>query len=151
MKKFSLLLALVLVAATPLTDAAEARRKRAKPRVVSLEYTGTQGFQIGYAESPGSAYVGRCDPESEPGCVRIVMKNNERSLHLEVLDATGLPVNAYVWGPNGDELATVCGKTTKRIRAAGFVDVWPTGGSCWEELQPSAPTTGTIEATIYGK
>ena len=147
-KTLSLAVAVGLVAAIA-NPQAHAARKRPKPRIVEQEYTATQGFQIGYESTP-AAYVGKCDdPDTEPGCVRIRMRRGETSLTIEVRDLSGQPVNAYVWDANGGELATVCGSSKKRIRAAGFVDVWPTGGTCWEEPTPSVPTTGTVVATIY--
>ncbi len=83
------------------------------------------------------------------GCVLFRVKPGERSASFEVRDATGLPVYAEA-SSVGETLGKFCGKSMKPIDVRGVSTVFITilGGNCLD-LMPSAPTTGTVQATFF--
>lgn len=117
-------------------------------RRASEPYTGAQAALLGYEGSP-NAYIGDCDPSADQGCVRFELRRKDRYFTLAINDATGLPVYGVVFGPDGSEIGEVCGETSKPLASpGGFVDVWLTFGSCYENVTPSIPTNGSVEATF---
>lgn len=137
----------VLMAA--LIAAVTASSSSAKPpaREVTKEYTGALALLVGTSNTP-AAYVGDCDPYESEACVRFRLRPKDRFIRLRIQDATGLPIYAAVFAPDGSQVGEACGESEPIPSPGMFVDVWPTVGQCYEGVQPSLPTQGTITAVI---
>lgn len=126
---------------------AQGAEGRKHVRTATEEYSGAQAILIGYESTP-SVYAGDCDPATDQGCVRFLLKKRDRFFTLKIQDQTGLPVYAVVFSGTR-EIADVCGKTTEPVASPGrFIDVWLTYGTCYESPTPSFPTIGTVQASF---
>lgn len=146
-KTFTYLGILVAVVSATASEPPPAAASKPARRVVTESYTGALAVLIGNESTP-SAYVGDCDPGEDEGCVRFSLRPGDRFIRFAIDDATGQPVYGTVWGSDGSELGDICGVSEPIPSPGGFVDVWLTYGNCWKGVQTSAPTTGTVTATI---
>lgn len=120
--------------------------RSARSRSETRPYTGAQAVSV--STPLLGAYVGTCDA-GDAGCARFELRPSDRYIDIEVLDAHGLPVYAVVWGPGGNEVGDLCGTTDHPIPSpGGYIDVWPTKGTCHDTPHPSVATTGEITATF---
>lgn len=149
MRRTFTLVAILVVAMSTIGGAGNAPAAASKPgrRVASEKYTSALAILIGNESTP-NAYVGRCDPNEDDGCVRFPLSPRDRFIRFAIEDATGQPVYAVVIAPDGSEIGEICGDSESIPSPGGFVDVWLTYGSCYKGVQPSVPTAGTVTATI---
>ena len=129
---------LFVAAFAPQVGAAESRK-------VTEEYTIANGAFWGHGEAHwtlGAAYT------------KFVAARGERSVSLEIADASGQPVRGHVHidlDSDGelDRQVDFCGATTKPIsvRSGSVVEVGTLMGLC-DENTPSIVTEGTITATF---
>lgn len=98
--------------------------------------------------------VFRCERENSNGCVEFFPQAKERFIHVEVTDAAGMAVYAYVnqdadrdgWS---DIDGPICGRTEYPLRIVPEVPVRVFILPTWSLCPGAVATTGTVEA-IFG-
>lgn len=106
-----------------------------------------------YAAASIMAY--NCAETEGLGCVRFTPKAGERFIHVEVQDATGMPVYAYVnQDANGDGYSdidgAICGRTRYPLRIVPHVPVHVFVLPSYSFCPGAVATRGTVEATLGG-
>lgn len=132
---------------------AEPRDRQRIERTVSVRYeTLALGAFVGGAQLGAGAWYYDC-LESQ-GCVILQVQSGERTVSLAIEDVLGLPVHAEVRVAGSDvPIAQVCGGTESPLRVIGYSEllVHVVPGTCFDEVQSSTPTRGTVFATFRGR
>ncbi len=97
----------------------------------------------------------RCAESEGVGCVRFTPKAGERYIHVEVQDAAGLDVYAYVnQDADGDGYSdidgAICGRTEFPLRIVPGVPVHVFVFTSYTYCPGAVATHGTIEVTLGG-
>ena len=133
---------------------AGAARLRNTPRVEEATYDSPAlGAFVGLpGPLSGGAWYADCAEAEGAGCVILDVRPRERFAHIEVQDTLGLPVHALLFAPGASvHFAVVCSQTEKPVDVSGYLELWidVVAGTCYGEVSPSAPTTGTVIGTFF--
>ncbi len=143
--KRSVVLALVvgLTAGSLVPQAAAAPRTRSRTDVSTYQ-------------QPPATITASCGYNPESTCVEFQTFPRDAYVSVEIVDATGLPIPAFIW-----QLGKYRGKTSERFEFCGGatdapvpidgghpVVVWLNPGATWAKCGPIPATQGTVTATF---
>ena len=154
MKK-SIVVLLILGLAAAFAAAPAQAKKKAKPRVVEIPY------QLGGIGASTPAYTGGVcfvDPTMPASCKEVPLMKGEKTIKVEILDATGTSVPGSInqGDIDGDGFNDIygqfCGSTPEPLELQDeFAPVQFSmyAGVCQDASGAGIPTTGTIRFTLY--
>ena len=148
MRRIGVLALVAVLTASFAVAPAEAGKRKTKrtERTVTGAYSTPAPGVSGTGE-----FYGACMPDRQIGCVKIVPKPGELFASIQIEDAVGIPVHAFVTNEDGGIIiAEFCGESEKGL-FLGSDDpflVWAIAGACGDGGTAGAATTGTVTAVL---